>query len=108
MNVFLATLCEFLPGVIVLSGPGQRMYSWLHCVSFFQVLLCCPDMVSECILGYIVSAISKCCLIILDNDVVSISIETPPGKLTTALFYKQTESMVVMGQAVYPRETMTR
>ena len=74
MNVFLAILCEFLPGVIVLSGHGQRMhsclhcefipgvivlsghgplmYSCLHCVSFFQVLLCCPAMVSECILGY--------------------------------------------------------
>ena len=52
MNVFLAILCEFLPGVIVLSGHGQRMYSWLHCVSFFQVLLCCPAIVGECILGY--------------------------------------------------------
>ena len=76
MNVFLSTLCEFLPGVIVLSGHGQRMYSCLHCVSLFQVivfsghgqrmyswlysvslfqvLLCFPAMVSECILGYTV------------------------------------------------------
>ena len=54
VNVFLAMLCEFLPGVIVLFGHGQRMYSWLCCVSFFQVLLCCSDMVSECILGYTV------------------------------------------------------
>ena len=53
MNVFLATLCE-LPGVIVMSGHGPLMYSCLHCVSFFQVLLCCPAMVSECIVGYTV------------------------------------------------------